>query len=113
MHNETDSENLYNVVDAEKMTKKNYVDLLLKKLYPGAHYIYIPYKLLYLIVLTQEMIFKMLKRKAFLTRYRLASSQRNIVYDTSRIQKDLRWNPPVSIKEAIDGILEYEQSKPR
>jgi len=108
--NETDSVKIYNVVDTEKLTKKDYVDHLLKKLYPGAYYIYIPYKLLYLTVLTQEMAFRILKRKPFLTRYRLVSSQRNIIYDTSRIQNDLRWNPPVSFKQAIDEILQYEQS---
>jgi nucleoside-diphosphate-sugar epimerase len=111
MRNETDSGRVYNVVDTEKLTKKDYVDHLLKKVYPGAYYIYIPYKLLYLIVLTQEMVFKSLKRNPFLTRYRLASSQRNILYDTSRIQNDLRWDPSVSNKEAIDGILGYERNK--
>jgi len=99
---------IFNVVDTDRLSKKNYTDLLLKQLYPQAHYIYIPYSLLYLIVFLQEVLLKMLKRKPFLTRYRLTSSQKKIVYDASRIMTELKWNP-VSIQDAILKVLEHEQ----
>jgi predicted dehydrogenase/nucleoside-diphosphate-sugar epimerase len=99
---------IFNVVDPEKLTKKEYVEGLLKKLYPDSRYIYIPYRLLCLIVFIQEMTFKILKRKPFLTRYRLKSSQKNIIYNASKIREQLNWNPPVSVKEGLDRLFEYE-----
>ncbi len=98
----------YNVVDIDKLTKKEYADLLLKRLYPKARYIYLPYGLLYLIVFCQEIVLGILKRNPFLTRYRLTSSQREIIYDASKIRNELNWHPGVSAKQGLNAIFEYE-----
>jgi nucleoside-diphosphate-sugar epimerase len=102
----------YNMVDADRVTKKEYVDLLLRKLYKGATFLYIPYWFLYVLVWFQEiLIAKIMKRTPFLTRYRLTSSQRNIIYDSSKIQKELNWKPRVTLRDAIGKILTYEITK--
>ena len=44
---------IYNVVDSDSPTKKQYVESFLKKLYPSAKYIYLPYTLFYGIVYLQ------------------------------------------------------------
>jgi nucleoside-diphosphate-sugar epimerase len=102
---------IYNVVNSDNLTKKQYVEMLLEKLYPSAKYIYIPYSLLYLTVFFQELLTKMLKRKPFLTRYRLISSQKNILYDSTKIQNELGWTPPCSLKDAISKVLQDELEK--
>ena len=111
MRNEISTGKIYNAVDADRFTKKDYIEWLLKKLYPDAHYIYIPYGIIYTTVFLQEIMFKVLKRKPFLTRYRFTSSQKNIIYDTSRIQNELGWKADISIGNGIDRILEHEQNK--
>lgn len=110
---ESDAANgkLYNVVDQDRLTKRGYTDLLLKRLYPKAHYLYVPYKLLYLTVFVQELLLKMLGRNPFLTRYRLTSSQKNIIYDASKIRNELNWEPTISAKKGLDKIFEYETKK--
>ena len=102
---------IYNVVDSANLTKKQYVESFIKKLYPKAKCFYIPYSLLYLIVFFQEILTRMLKRKPFLTRYRLASSQKNVLYDSSKIQSELNWNPPVTTQEAISNVIQYEKNR--
>ncbi len=101
---------IYNVVDSYNLTKKQYVESFIKKLYPKAKCFYIPYSLLYLIVFFQEILTRMLKRKPFLTCYRLTSSQKNVLYDSSKIQRDLNWNPPVTTQEAIKNVIQYEKN---
>jgi 2-alkyl-3-oxoalkanoate reductase len=101
----------YNVVDPERVTKKEYVDLLLRKLYSRAMFLYIPYWLIYSLVYFQEILAaNILKRKPFLTRYRLTSSQKKIVYDSSKIQKELNWKPQVTLRDAIGKVLAYEMN---
>jgi predicted dehydrogenase/nucleoside-diphosphate-sugar epimerase len=109
MESEKSNGKIFNVVDPDRLTKKDYTDLLLKQLYPKAHYIYVPYGILYLTVFLQEILLKMLKRKPFLTRYRLTSSQKKIIYYTSKIATELKWNASISIQGAIYKILEHEQ----
>ena len=102
---------VYNVVDSEPPTKKQYVESFLKKLYPKARYIYIPYSLFYGIVYLQEILTGMLKRSPFLTRYRLVSSQKNISYDASRIKSELGWTPPGTMQDAYEKVIRYEYGK--
>lgn len=98
---------IYNIVNSDNLTKKQYVEMLLKKLYPNAKYIYIPYGFLNITVFFQEILTKMLKQKPFLTRYRLISSQKKILYDSTKIQNELKWTPKYSMKDAIDKVLQY------
>ncbi len=102
---------VYNVVNSDNLTKKQYVESFIKKLYPKAIFFYIPYPLLYLTVLFQEIVIRMLKRKPFLTRYRLTSSQKYVLYDSSKIQRDLNWNAPVTTHEAIKNVIQYEKNR--
>ncbi len=101
---------IFNVVDSERITKKDYIEKLIKRLYPKSMIIYFPYSILYFITWTQELALRLLKKKPFLTRYRLISSQRNIRYDNSQLMKILRWAPIVSSDKAINSILEFEKS---
>ena len=96
---------IYNVVDSDNPTKKQYVEMLLKRLYPNAKYFYIPYSLLYLTVFFQEILMKMLKRHPFLTRYRLISSQKNIRYGSTKIKNELNWDPQYTLNDAIKMVL--------
>jgi len=102
---------VFNVVDPDNPSKKEYVENLLKKLYPEAWYFYLPYSLLYTAVWCQEILFGMLRRVPFLTRYRLTSSQKNIRYDPGKIKTVLAWKPAYTINEAFETVIQYEKCR--
>jgi len=102
---------IYNVVDSDLPSKRQYVESLLKQLYPGAKYLYLPYTMFYGIVYLQEIMIGMLKRSPFLTRYRLVSSQKKISYDSSRIRNELKWTPPYTMQETYEKVIAYERNK--
>jgi len=102
---------IYNVVDPDRITKRDYMNRLVRKIHTRASCLYIPYSFLYFVVYMQEKLFPWMGRKPFLTRYRLASSQKSILYDSSKIQKELGWQPSVSLEEGIKNVLEYELNR--
>jgi len=102
---------IYNLIDQYQLSKKQYIERLIKKIYPKAMFLYFPYSLLYLIVFFMEIFFKLIGRPSFLTRYRLESSQKKIVYDSKRICRELDFTSPVSMDVALKNIIEYEMQK--
>lgn len=105
------NDQIFTVVDSERINKRQYMDKLIKKLYPKAFTFYFPYSLMYAMTWWQEIVFGFLKRRPVLTRYRLTSSQRNIRYVNSKIIKELNWNSRVSFDQAVSAIIDYENTK--
>ncbi len=101
---------VFNVVDSDCVTKREYVNLFLRKLYPRARFLYFPYSLFYSMVYAQEILVGLLKRKPFLTRYRLTASQRDIRYSSEAIRKELGWAPPYTIRQAFESYLAKEST---
>ena len=101
---------IFNVVDAERITKKLYMQQLIKKLYPKSYILYLPYSLLYCLTWAQEKACRILRRTPFLTTYRLISSQKQIRYDTSKIESTIRWKPRVAFNQAVAEIV-FHQGK--
>ena len=102
---------IYNVVDPERITKRDYMNGLVKRLHPGATCLYIPYSLLYSAVYFQEKLFSWMGRKPFLTRYRLTSSQKSILYDSSKLQREFSWKPSVPVEKGIRSVLDHERNR--
>lgn len=102
---------IYNLIDQYQLTKKQYIERLIKKVYPRAKFLYFPYTLLYVIVFFMEIFFKFIDKPSFLTRYRLESSQKKIIYDSKMICRQLNWTPPVSMNVALKNTIEYEMKK--
>ncbi len=102
---------IYNIIDPYQLTKKQYIEGLMKKIYPRARFFNFPYSLLYVLVYFHEILFKIIGRAPFLTRYRLESSQKEIVYDGEKICRELNWTPPVSLDDALSNMIEYEIQK--
>ena len=101
---------VYNVVDSQQIGKIEYMDTFISKLYPGAWCFYLPYSLLSAAVSLQETLFSIIKRKPVLTKYRLTSSQKPIIFDASKIKNHLGWQPSFSFEQAALRIIEHEKS---
>jgi len=102
---------VFNLVEEDTVSKKEYVERLLKKLYPRAAFIFLPYGIIHFVVLLLEIVMKLAGKKAFFTSYRLTSSQKNIIYDSSRIRRELGWAPPFTMDDAFAAILSYSREK--
>lgn len=102
---------VYNVVDPERVDKRRYMEEFIRKLHPGARCLYLPYGLLYGVTGLQEKLCLLLRRRPFLTCYRLTASQRPIVYDGAKIGRELGWRPVVSFAEAAAQMLAAGQGR--
>jgi 2-alkyl-3-oxoalkanoate reductase len=103
---------IYNVVDPTPVTKKDYMQRLVKRAHPRARTLYIPYSFIYFAVFMQEKVLQWLGKPPFLTRYRLASSQKPIIYDASKLKVDLEWQPPVPVQTAFARMIASRQELP-
>lgn len=101
---------VFNVVDPQKVDKKTYTCAVLKPLFPGAFFFRIPYWMLYATVGLQEMLCRVLGREPYLTRYRLLSSQRPVIYSGEKIERELDWSAPVSFDIAVQKILQFKKT---
>jgi nucleoside-diphosphate-sugar epimerase len=109
MNDEKSTGQVYTVVDSQQIDKRRYMDTFIRKLNPHARVFYVPFSLLSIVVFLQEKIFGMLKRKPLMTLYRLMSSQKPVLYDNSKIMKDLGWASKVSFDAAVERIVAHEQ----
>jgi nucleoside-diphosphate-sugar epimerase len=105
MRHEKSSGKVYNVIDRDVPTKNQYVDSLLKRLYPDAFFFSVPYRVLSWMVRVQEVLLGMVGRDPVLTMYRLESSQRSVIYDASKIRRELDWNPPVMVRDSFERVI--------
>jgi nucleoside-diphosphate-sugar epimerase len=106
---EKSSGGVFNVVAPETVNKRQYVEGFLKKLYPKAIFVFIPYWVFHVAVRLQEGLLKAVGKQPFLTHYRLISSQRNIIYDSSRIRRELGWTPPYTIDDAFAAMISHSR----
>jgi nucleoside-diphosphate-sugar epimerase len=99
---------VFNLVDPGPVTRKAYVERIIKPLHPSAVVIYCPMPLLRALTVAQEKLLSALGMQPFLTAYRLASSQTGVKYDTSRIERALGWRPRISFEQGAEQIVELE-----
>jgi len=96
---------VFNVVDPEPLTKRRYVDAVFRRVRPDALVVYLPLVIVTVLVAVLEAAFGAVGRRPPLTRYRVAASQRRIVYDSGRIMARLGWRPVVALADALDRLV--------
>jgi nucleoside-diphosphate-sugar epimerase len=111
LEKEAASGRTFNVVDSERIDKRTYMNGVVRRANPGARVVYFPYYLLYGLAWLQERMFQLMKKPPVLRCYRLASSQRNVVYDARHIAECLGWRPRVSATEAMDRVVAWQLSR--
>ncbi len=96
---------IFTIVDGAELTKNVYLQKVLRPAYPGAAIVRCPLPILYGLTAVQELLFTLLRRKPVLTLYRLLSSQRSVLYDSSKAREMLPWSPRVGVDEAAAAIV--------
>jgi len=102
-------DNIFNVVDDDPIDKDTYTREVLIPLFPRTVFFRIPYWLLFGAVGFQERMCRIVGKKPYLTRYRLISSQRPVVYDAGRIARELGWSPPIKFDQAARRVLQHSK----
>jgi predicted dehydrogenase/nucleoside-diphosphate-sugar epimerase len=96
---------IFNLLDSEGVTKREYMKRVVKRANPSARVLYLPLTVFYALTWFQEIAFGLMKRRPVLTRYRVASSQKKVHFDGSRIARCLSWRPPVSTTEGLERLV--------
>jgi nucleoside-diphosphate-sugar epimerase len=102
---------VFNVVDREKLTKRDYINAVIRQIDPKARVIYVPYAVIYGLTWLQELAFRLIKRPPVLSLYRLISSQRNVIYDDRKVVERLGWMPPVRATEAMASLVRFQTTQ--
>lgn len=92
---------ILNVIDDDKISKETYLNEYVKKRFNGSMVLFLPFWMVSKLVFFQEIIFKILKKKPVLTRYRLNSASNNLEFSNNKITKKLGWIPTVSIQDGL------------
>lgn len=91
---------VFNVVDDERISKNRYVEQIVTPAKPRAWVIHLPMALLFASTWAQEKLMAVLRRRPYLTVYRLVSSQKPLHYDNARIKSLLGWAPRIDFATA-------------
>ena len=97
MENEQGNGQIYNVEDSNSITKRDYIKEYLQRQDSNGLIVYIPYPIVYSAVFLQELLFRAIGRDPFMTRYRLMASQKNLFFDSNKIQAHLGWKAKFSL----------------
>jgi len=103
---------VFNVVDQERISKKTYVERVIKPIYPKAMVIYLPLSLLFAATWLQEWLLGAIGRQPVLSAYRLASSQKRIRYATSKIESALGWRSRITFSQAAAQMVGRHRQTP-
>ena len=96
---------VFNVVDRELITKRMYMERVLKPLYPNAVVVYCPMSLLLTLTWLQEKLIAIVGKQPFLTVYRLVSSQKRVRYSTSRIENAIGWRSHIRFEQGSEQLI--------
>jgi len=93
---------IYNVISPEMLTKKEYINLIIKKIFPKSSSLYVPHGIIKTGILMGGVLAKLLQKSPPLTLYRYNASQRDVVFEGSLISRELGWHPHKKIKERLE-----------
>jgi len=104
---------VFNVIDHDRVTKRMYIERVVRPLYPNSLFIYCPMSLLLTMTWLQEKVLTVLGKKPLLTVYRLLSSQKRIAYSTSKIEKVLGWCSNITFEQGVEQVLNAHRERLR
>lgn len=99
---------IFNVVDPGTVTKREWIDRVIRQIDGRARVLYVPYAVVYGATWLQELVFALARRRPVLTRYRLRSSQRGVIFDSTKISTLLGWAGGRSAGERLDELAAFE-----
>lgn len=108
LKNDKSAGKIYNIVHEDRTSKRDYINKYVIPLHGQGMNLYVPYYLVYSGVFCLELLCKMLKRRPFLTRYRLMASQKDVIFDSSKIRNDLGWKPKYPVDQCLKSSFNLD-----
>ena len=90
---------IYNLNHDDRISKRQYLKQVVGPTSGKGINLYLPHWIMISLIYMQEKIFKLVRRKPPLTRYRYRSAQRKVCFDTERIKSELGWKPRMALDE--------------
>lgn len=95
---------VFNVVDHDLVTKRRYVEQVIKPIYPRAMVVYCPMSLLFLVVWVQEKLLAIIGKQPVLSLSRLKSSQKPVRYSTGKIERAIGWKSRIGFDQGAEQV---------
>jgi nucleoside-diphosphate-sugar epimerase len=102
---------IFHIVDRTKITQNQVVRDYISRNARTARVIHVPLAVVYAMALGVELLSKILKRPAPLSRYRLKSALARMRFDCSRAANDLGWRPHVGVTSGLQETMASERSR--
>lgn len=97
----TNDNKIYNLIPPEMISKKEYIELIIKNLHPNSKSLYAPHFMIKLGIIVSGALLRLMGKAPFLTLYRYKASQRNVVFDGSLISRELGWHLRKGLRERL------------
>ncbi len=101
---------VFHIVDRTRITQNQVIRDYISKNSKKAKVIHLPMTVVYSLALGVELLSKMLKRPAPLTRYRVKSALARMRFDCSRAENDLGWRPRVGVASGLQETMASESA---
>jgi nucleoside-diphosphate-sugar epimerase len=101
---------VFHIVDRTRITQNQVVSDYISRNAKKAKVIHLPMAVVYTLALGVEVLAKVLKRPAPLSRYRVKSALARMRFDCSRAENDLGWRPRVGVAFGLQETLASERA---
>ncbi len=101
---------VFHVVDRTRITQNQVIRDYVSKNAKKAKVIHLPVAAVYMLALGVELLSKVLKRPAPLSRYRVKSALAHMQFDCRRAENDLGWRPRVGVASGLQETMISERS---
>jgi nucleoside-diphosphate-sugar epimerase len=95
----------FNLVDRASISKRMYMDCVVKPLHPNAIVIYVPMPMILGLTRLQETLLGFFGRPPPLSLYRLMSSQMRVRFSASRIESVLGWRSRIAFAQGAEQLI--------
>jgi predicted dehydrogenase/nucleoside-diphosphate-sugar epimerase len=102
--------NVFHIVDRTRITQNQVIRDYISRNARNARVIHVPVAIVYSLALGIELLSKILKRQAPLSRYRLKSALARMRFDCSRAENDLGWRPRVGVACGLQETMASERA---
>jgi predicted dehydrogenase/nucleoside-diphosphate-sugar epimerase len=100
---------IFHIVDRTRITQNQVVRDYISRNAKKATVTHVPVAVVYAMALGVELLSKILKRPAPLSRYRLKSALARMQFDCSRAENDLGWRPRVGVASGLQETMAAER----
>jgi 2-alkyl-3-oxoalkanoate reductase len=100
---------IFHIVDRTRIAQNQVVGDYISRNANKARVIHVPLAVVYTLALGVELLCKILKRPAPLSRYRLKSALARMRFDCSRAENDLGWRPRIGVASGLQETMAAER----